>query len=133
MYVIAERIKDKIIIANEIIIKKNYGIIFFQMLITFLLVTFAFIFFRSPDLYTAGIVIKKIAGISYNDFINFAMSYTEVIFSFILILLLMVKEKYFLLIPTKNTKNFYVIFIFLILSCYVFGILNNKQFIYFQF
>ena len=104
-----------------------------EIIITFSLVCFAWIFFRAPNLLTAEMIIKKIASISFNDRINYVTSKAEIVFSFFLIAVLLVKEKYFLWIPVKNTGLFYVIFIILVILCYFFGVYNNAQFIYFQF
>jgi len=133
VYFIGSIIKNKILKTNGIIIKQTFFVNLIQVVITFSFVTFAWIFFRSPDIATITIIIKKIIHLSFNDSINYVTNGAELLFSFLLIVILLLKEKYFLKIPVKKTSNFFLVFIVLIVSCYLFGIFNNKQFIYFQF
>jgi D-alanyl-lipoteichoic acid acyltransferase DltB (MBOAT superfamily) len=101
---------------------------------TFMAVTLAWIFFRSPNLSTAIIVLQKIFSYSIGNPFNFSIVNKSVlIFSVVLIVGLMIKEYYLLIIPTKNTRQFYVTFSLLVIICYFFGVFNNQQFIYFQF
>ncbi|HEY2583193.1 MAG TPA: MBOAT family O-acyltransferase [Mucilaginibacter sp.] len=100
----------------------------------FFLVTFTWIFFRSPNLHIAKIILQKIFSFSILAQFNYSVATLPLlIFSFALIISLMIKEYYFLVIPTKNTKSFYITFILLLVSVYIFGVFNNTQFIYFQF
>lgn len=100
----------------------------------FLLVTLAWIFFRSPDLKTAGIILGKIFSYSIAGPLNHDVANLSVlIFCFFVIAVMMIKEYFFLIIPTKNTFKFYFIFVSLLLLSYFFGVFNHKQFIYFQF
>ena len=104
-----------------------------RVVFTFALVSFAWIFFRAANVSQAFQVISKIFSISFHDKLNVNLNSNEIIFSFILIALLSLKEKYLMIIPTKNNFKFYTIFILLAFACYLFGVFNNKQFIYFQF
>ena len=54
-------------------------------------------------------------------------------FSVLLIGLLLVKEYYYLAIPTHSTARFYAIFASLVVLIYFFGVFTSNQFIYFQF
>lgn len=115
-------------------VKSNWFKRMLQTAGIFLLVTFAWIFFRSPDIYIAITVLQRIFSISILDTFNYNIATLPLlIFCSTLIIFLMIKEYYFLIIPTKNTKSFYLIFILLLVSCYLFGVFNNTQFIYFQF
>jgi D-alanyl-lipoteichoic acid acyltransferase DltB (MBOAT superfamily) len=103
-------------------------------IVVFLIISLTWIFFRSPDLSTAILIIKKIfSGSMFADF-NYTLANKSVLtFSFFLVLILMIKERYLLTIPTKNTSRFYLNFSLMLLACYFLGVFNNKQFIYFQF
>jgi hypothetical protein len=57
----------------------------------------------------------------------------EMIFSVLLIIFLLLKEKYLFEINTQNTYKFSFAFLIIILFSYIFGVFNQNQFIYFQF
>jgi alginate O-acetyltransferase complex protein AlgI len=119
-------------------IRKSFNkTMFFQILKTagvFSLVTLAWILFRSPDISVAKNILQKIFSPSINASFNYNVANKSVlIFSFLLIVALMVKERYLLIIPTKNTMQFYLVFSCILVTCYLFGVFNNRQFIYFQF
>jgi alginate O-acetyltransferase complex protein AlgI len=102
-------------------------------LFTFLVVCFAWIFFRSTTITEAGQIIKKIGNISLRDELHFALNNVEMIFCLALIVLMVLKEKYLVKIPTRNTFLFVLLFLLIAFGSYLFGVFNNKQFIYFQF
>jgi alginate O-acetyltransferase complex protein AlgI len=104
-----------------------------SILFTFLFISFSWIFFRSPNMHVATTALKKIAHLSFNDTIAFGANMPTLFFSAILILFLLIKEKFYLTIPTNNTFLFYIIFCSLLICSYVLGVFNNNQFIYFQF
>jgi alginate O-acetyltransferase complex protein AlgI len=120
-------------IRKELPSKDKWYLSVLQVLSVFVLVTFAWIFFRSPNIKVAGIIIKRIFSFSFKDHIDYVTSKSEVYFSFLLIMLLMAKEKFLLNIPTKNNFLFYTGFPLLVFLCYFFGVFINNQFIYFQF
>jgi len=100
----------------------------------FLLVSLAWIFFRSPNLGTAKTVLGKIFSSSVlQPFDHTVAKSSTLIFAVLLIIGLLVKEYLWPKISTKNTAMFYLTFGLLLLVCYVFGIFNYEQFIYFQF
>jgi alginate O-acetyltransferase complex protein AlgI len=104
-----------------------------NVITTFGLVTLAWVFFRSPDISTAYKVFRKIFSFSSGGPVDHIMNSVEVLFSISLIALLLVKEKYLLTIPTRNTFLFSAVMGLIIICCYIFGVFNDKQFIYFQF
>jgi alginate O-acetyltransferase complex protein AlgI len=105
-----------------------------KVVFVFIIITIMWIFFRSPDLRTAIIVLKKIFSISVSSPFNYDIANKSVLlFSFTLIIILMIKEYYFLIIPAKNNWQFCFLFSFILTVCYFFGVFNNQQFIYFQF
>lgn len=106
----------------------------FKVILIFLGVTLAWIFFRSPDIATAISILKKIFSYSVTAPFNYHIANQPVLlFSFLLIAVLMIKDCYLAVIPTRNTRQFYLIFSLMLLVCYFFGVFNNQQFIYFQF
>ena len=104
-----------------------------KIITTFLLVTFTWIFFRADSIGESLVIIKKIASMSVTDHVQVPLNHAEMVFSFFLIIMLIVKEKYFFIIQTSNTLKWVLVFLLVSLSCYFFGIFNMKQFIYFQF
>ncbi len=104
-----------------------------QISTTFFLVCFAWIFFRATNFSHAMQIINKIAHISLKDNLSFILNSTEMWFCIILILILLLKERFYLKIQTRNTTTFFIVIALVIFSSYLFGIFNNKQFIYFQF
>lgn len=133
IYLIVGILKEKLfpgVIAN---INRFRGISYVKMLITFILVDFAWIFFRANNFEHAMLIINKLFSLSFDGVMQFGLSHTEVLFSFALIILLFFKEKFFLKIKTNNTVVFVLLFILIAFSCYLFGVFGQKQFIYFQF
>src|SRR4030095_6107121 len=104
-----------------------------QTAFTFILVSLGWVFFRSDTLNEATLVIDKIFSFSDYQTPQLAMNNTEFLFSCFLIALLMIKEKWNISLNTKKNFLFYTGFLSLVLLCYIFGLFNYKQFIYFQF
>ena len=101
--------------------------------LVFTLVSFAWIFFRSPNLSTANIVIKRIANLNIHDKIDLQLNTQEIAFSLLLILTLLYKEKVYPSFLIKNNYIWTIVISVTLFSCYIFGVFGNKQFIYFQF
>jgi alginate O-acetyltransferase complex protein AlgI len=127
------------IIVNKLL--KNWGYSFkpsllknvLQVVLTYLLVSLAWEFFRSPDVTSALYIIVSLFKINaYNDF-TLALNNTELWFSIALIAFLCIKEWCYPVVPTRNTISFILLFVLILFGCYFFGVFNNKQFIYFQF
>ncbi len=132
IYLIIGILKNKYTNSDQIL-KKIPFISFGRMLVTFLLVDFAWIFFRAANVSQAFEVINKILSFSFSDKLQFALNTNETVFCLILILFLIIKERFFHLIHTVNSLKFFVGMILILLSCYFFGVFDLKQFIYFQF
>jgi D-alanyl-lipoteichoic acid acyltransferase DltB (MBOAT superfamily) len=107
--------------------------IFFKIITTFALVTFAWIFFRATNLLDARKIISKIFSISIHDNLLSPLNKTEMFFSITLIIFLLLKEKFIFEINTKNTYKFSFVILMIIFTTYLFGVFNQNQFIYFQF
>lgn len=107
----------------------------FNILITFTLVTLAWVFFRnsSGPVERAFVILKKIVTLSWSSPIDTPLNNFEMGFSVFLIAFLLVKEHYFPAIPTRNTTISLIIFVLLALAVMFLGVFNSNQFIYFQF
>lgn len=106
---------------------------FLQITFTFLLVSFAWVFFRAAYVSDAVYIINSILHFNVNDQVHFSLNNNEMWFSVFLIVLLCLKERFYLTIPTQKNHSFIILFSIIVFSCYFFGVFNNKQFIYFQF
>jgi alginate O-acetyltransferase complex protein AlgI len=104
-----------------------------QIVLTFLLVTFAWIFFRAPTMADALLIVDKIFTFSLHEPIYVLTSYSELAFSALLVAALLIKEKYHVEIATLRNRTFYFRLAIVIACCYLFGVFTNNQFIYFQF
>jgi alginate O-acetyltransferase complex protein AlgI len=104
-----------------------------QVIFTFCLVSVAWVFFRAAHVSDAIYIVKSIFQINLKDHVQFSLNNTEIWFSVILIIVLCLKENFYLTIPTKKNLSFIILFSAIIFCCYFFGVFNNKQFIYFQF
>ena len=104
-----------------------------DILVTYLLITFAWIFFRSYDVRWALKIINKIGHLSFREVLLSPYNIFEFLFCISLIIMLVIKEKWFFQIKTHNNLSFAFLLSFFILFIYVFGVFNQNQFIYFQF
>ncbi len=103
------------------------------VIVTFFLASFAWIFFRANNLSDAILIIKEIGESSYKQHLLTSMYWKEIVFSFILIVLLFCKEKWLYSLPSKNNTLFYSFVFTIVTLCYFFGEFTLNQFIYFQF
>jgi alginate O-acetyltransferase complex protein AlgI len=129
LFLIFGQIKDKILGDNFGTQKYKYV----HMIANFILVTFAWIFFRAESLHDAAVVIKKILTNTFHQPLQSALNNTELIFSFFIIAIICLKEKYFYKIKANSTISFVLLMCFFVVVCYIFGVFQAKQFIYFQF
>ncbi len=104
-----------------------------NVLITFVLIMLTWVFFRARTVGDAFLVLQRIATLSFADTISSPLNATEMWFSVALIAFLLVKEYYYLTIPTRNTARFYALFVLITFVTYLFGVFSSNQFIYFQF
>lgn len=122
--------------------KKQYkgSLRFFHILITFVLVNFAWILFRAPDLTTAVDIYRNIFTDMGQPFIE-QQTMTLGCVAFLLLLLKDIKDEFFpdsrvmrlLSLHSENRTLRFVTFICLVAYILHFGCLNNSSFIYFQF
>ena len=104
----------------------------FHIIWTFLLVAFAWIFFRAQSVSQAFEIIGKIFSFSSYGPPQIAMNSGEFIFSLGLLLLLILKDR-FLPKYFPEGRLFWAFFVPICLFCYLFGVFTSNQFIYFQF
>jgi len=98
----------------------------------FLATTIAWIFFRAQSMTHAWEIIKKL--VSYDPTpLRTTFNVTELVFCFILIIILLTQENNIKSFSPDKSKKYYPLLWILIIGCYLFGIYNYKQFIYFQF
>ncbi|MFD2570667.1 MBOAT family O-acyltransferase [Spirosoma soli] len=105
----------------------------FNVLFTFVLIMLTWVFFRARTLSDALLILQRIATLSPTERIDSPLNTTEMWFSIFLIGFLLVKEYFYLYIPTRNTLRFAVLFVLITFVTYLFGVFSSNQFIYFQF
>jgi D-alanyl-lipoteichoic acid acyltransferase DltB (MBOAT superfamily) len=105
-----------------------------KMILTFFVVSIAWIFFRSSSTEQSFGIIERLFG--YGNFGTVAiheMNTIEIAFSVILILLLLVIERKEIRMKPATTWSFATMSAVVIFAIYLFGVFNQEQFIYFQF
>lgn len=100
---------------------------------TFSLVTLAWVFFRIAKFSEVKLFFKQLSTISFNDSIKFALNTNEILLSLLLVVLLIVAEKWEWKKSLLKGNYFWIVFILSLTTIYFFGVFNLKQFIYFQF
>ncbi len=104
-----------------------------NILSTFLLVMFSWVFFRAHGLRNALIILKKILYFPRWSSFQTTLNVSELIFSGILIILLLMKDKFKPKFNTSNHFSFILKVVSILIFCYFFGVFKSNQFIYFQF
>ena len=133
LYLVIAIMKDKAFEKMNLKFTPTMWLSAVNMLFTFVLVMLTWVFFRASTITDATIIFKKIFTIQSNEIAVFALNKWEMYFSLVLIILLLLKEKWIPVIPTRNTWFFGVLFLGLCFITYLFGVFNFTQFIYFQF
>ncbi|MBC3784103.1 MBOAT family O-acyltransferase [Spirosoma utsteinense] len=104
-----------------------------NVLFTFVLIMLTWVFFRARTVDDAFLILGRIATLSPFEHIDSPLNSVEMWFSMALIAFLLVKEYFYLSIPTENTTRFAVLFVLITFVTYLFGVFSSNQFIYFQF
>ncbi|GAB3567950.1 MBOAT family protein [Spirosoma luteolum] len=112
---------------------RSPGMVVVNVLITFVLIMLTWVFFRARNLNDALLILQRIATLSWSDTISSPMNHTEMWLSVGLIAFLLIKEYFYLTIPTRRTLSFLVLFTLITFATYLFGVFSSNQFIYFQF
>ncbi len=110
---------------------------FFQIMTTFILANFAWIFFRANNLENAALIIKKIFTQWGELFIPTSSMMAYSFFSILFLLVIEIKREYFnekiSFMYNKNIVVRNLSYSFLIILILLFGVFDGGQFIYFQF
>ncbi len=109
------------------------GVAGLHIAFTFVLVMLTWVFFRARSVADAGLILGRIFTLSVTDTIKTPLNTLEMVFGVGLIVVLMLKEHFYLTIPTRNTARFYALFGLIAFLTYLFGVFTSNQFIYFQF
>ncbi|MDB5239731.1 MAG: alginate O-acetyltransferase [Spirosoma sp.] len=104
-----------------------------NVLFTFVLIMLTWVFFRARTVHDAFLILGRIATLSPFERIDSPLNTVEMWFSLLLIAFLLLKEYFYLIIPTGNTARFAVLFVVITFVTYLFGVFSSNQFIYFQF
>ncbi len=104
-----------------------------NVLTTFVLIMLTWVFFRARSVSDALLILRRMAGLSFQDRISSPLNAVEMGFGAGLIGFLLVKEQFLLTIPTRNTALFYVLMAVILFLTFFFGVFTSNQFIYFQF
>ena len=100
--------------------------------ITLVFIIFSRIFFRATDMAAACYYLKRIfACAGGSNYVG--VNRVELALSVFLIGVMLFREKYIPGFRTKASISFYLLFIAMVVVCYLFGVFNENQFIYFQF
>lgn len=113
--------------------RKSAGGIWMYRLLTFLLVTIAWVFFRIPKFGDIQIYFRQLTRGSMLDPITLAFNTNELNISILLIIGLYFYDFKRDKIRVDSVKLFWPIMFGLVFLIYFFGVFNLKQFIYFQF
>jgi alginate O-acetyltransferase complex protein AlgI len=130
-YLIFAVLRDKYL--PQISLPKNFIGKSINLISTFILVMFAWVFFRAKGTHDAFLILKKISGFSFSDIFKTPLNFIEMWFSVMLIVFLLWKEAKFFQINTQNNLRFYGLSLVFIVLIYFLGVFNTNQFIYFQF
>lgn len=106
--------------------------VMFFIIINFILVTLLWVFFRSPDIHAAINYLSAIFTLQ-DGFTRFGLNNIELMFSALLIAILLWKEARFHKFHISSDRAFAGYCVFMIVVCYLFGVFEENQFIYFQF
>ncbi|WP_026630668.1 MBOAT family O-acyltransferase [Dyadobacter alkalitolerans] len=132
LYQITALLRDKYLKRANIQIPDNFFVRTVNVLLTFALVTLAWIFFRN-SLSRSMVIFEKIGNLSLSDQILSPFNHVEMWFCIFLIGFLLWKEHYFEKIPTRSTAVFFILFPIIAFLTYFLGVITENQFIYFQF
>jgi alginate O-acetyltransferase complex protein AlgI len=127
-----KKLRKRLHISKKSAFYRVYGI-----LITFLLVTFAWIFFRTNNITDTFLLINKILLFSGTLFIGETQQFLYCIICIILLIVVEIKFEYFGYLKLPFKTNYWLqdqmTYTFLIVLILLLGVFDGGQFIYFQF
>ena len=113
--------------------RKTWAGIWAYRLLTFFLVTLAWVFFRISNFSTIKLWFSRMALMDFSSPLQVSMVTNEVYVSIFLILGLFALEYRRDMVKARLEQFFWLTFPMLVLITYFLGVFNMKQFIYFQF
>ena len=113
--------------------RKTWAGIWAYRLLTFFLVTLAWVFFRIAHFSTIKLWFSRMALMDFSSPLNVSMAIKEFYLSVFLIVGLFALEYKRGMVKERLEQFFWLIFPVLVLITYFLGVFNMKQFIYFQF
>ena len=102
-------------------------------LLTFFLVTVAWVFFRIPNFSTIKLWFNQLAKFDFSSPLNVSLVNNELYLSIFLILALFTLEYKRDLLKVRLENFFWLVFPMVLIGIYFLGVFSMKQFIYFQF
>ncbi|TLV00850.1 MBOAT family O-acyltransferase [Dyadobacter luticola] len=132
LYQISASIRDKVLGNAGVKMPESEFIKIINRILTFLLVTLTWVFFRN-SISRSFDILRGIGKLSLSDKILSPFNVVEMWFCVFLIVFLLVKEHYYEKIPTRSTTLFFILFPLTAILTYFFGVITENQFIYFQF
>jgi D-alanyl-lipoteichoic acid acyltransferase DltB (MBOAT superfamily) len=102
------------------------------ILATFIVVTFCWVFFRAPRIHLAIGYIKSIVTMQAGA-MKVGLNTAELLLSAVLIGIMLWKEQAVRTFLIRSNKTFALYFSLMVAVCYLLGIFEENQFIYFQF
>jgi alginate O-acetyltransferase complex protein AlgI len=103
-----------------------------RWLYVFIITSLAWVFFRAQSMPQALGIIRKLSFLDHSA-ANAKFNFTELMFCFVLVLILLTQEGAIKKFQPNRSRRYYAVLASLVAACYIFGIYNYKQFIYFQF
>jgi alginate O-acetyltransferase complex protein AlgI len=134
-YQVTAALRDKWLKRAGISLPQNHFTKIGGIVLTFILVTIAWVFFRNDKspVQQSFAILYKIFTLSWQEPLHTPFNGVEMIFCVLLVIFLMIKEHFYQVIPTRNTKGFFMLFCLTAFLTYFLGVVTENQFIYFQF
>lgn len=117
----------------NICIPENFTVNILRISSTFITVCLTWVLFRAKNIGDAKIIYQKLFSLTTHDTLQVGLQTPEILFCFLLIFLLLLRDRFLQGLSIKKHSTYVLMHVVLLLSCYFFGIFNQKQFIYFQF
>ncbi|GAB2781047.1 MBOAT family protein [Rhabdobacter roseus] len=135
LYSVLGGLRDKWLRKKAIRLPNNLLITTLSILATFGLVMLTWVFFRNDKapVGQAFMILGRIFTLSWSDSLRIPFNTAEFVFCLVLILFLLIKEHFYLKIPTQSTPTFFGLLVLIAFLTYFLGVFTSNQFIYFQF
>lgn len=138
LYLITGIFLNRVFKDRFLVIKNTAAAIFFRISFTFMLVSFGWIFFRANSIGDAFIIIRNI--VTWKDGGFYIGSISDIFYSIVALAILLITEymqefypESFSLMNSRYKLVRHLSYVAIILLILLIGILNQSQFIYFQF